>query len=54
MFIDDTIQFTTPLTAEQFATVLNAAYLAEPDGKVQFDTDLRDALNATLQPESVS
>jgi hypothetical protein len=34
------------LTVAQFWAVLAAAYLAEAEGLVTFDADLRDALNA--------
>jgi hypothetical protein len=54
MFINDALQFTPTLTAAQFATVLNAAYIAEAEGLVTFDADLRDALNAISKQESES
>jgi hypothetical protein len=50
MFIDYAIQ----LTAAQFEIVLNAAYIAEAEGLVTFDADLRDALNAISKPECES
>jgi hypothetical protein len=36
--------------AAQFETVLNAAYLAEAEGLIQFDAELRDALNGIVKP----
>jgi hypothetical protein len=44
----------TPLTAAQFKTILDAAYLAESMDLVAFDADLRGALNAISKPEAVS
>jgi hypothetical protein len=54
MFINDALQFTPTLTAAQFATVLNAAYIAEAEGLVTFDADLSDALSALPKGEEVS
>jgi hypothetical protein len=55
MLIDDAMQFTMPaLTAKQFETVLNAAYLAEAEGLVEFDADLIRALNALSEEDVAS
>jgi hypothetical protein len=43
-----------PLTAEQFATVLQAAFIAEAEGLVTFNADLRDALNSIGTQENGS
>jgi hypothetical protein len=47
-------EYDCPLTPAQFATVLQAAYLAESLDLVTFDADLRDALNSISHTDNES